>query len=58
MLISGSVQIYRITFEIENGMSSKGHVERSVIRTASWTIKDTKFVDDSELMIAAIGQGK
>ena len=50
--------IYRITTEIENGMSSTKCVERAFIGTASWTIRDVKFIDDDELVLAAVDKGK
>jgi len=52
------VRIYRISIEVVNGMSSTRHVEHAFIRTAGYEIKDVKFIDDGELVLAACGQGK
>ena len=41
-----------MTLGIENGMSSTRTVEHAFIDTATWTVRDVKFVDDEELMIA------
>jgi hypothetical protein len=38
-------------------MSSTRHVEHATIRTAGYEIKDMKFVDDEELVIAACDEG-
>lgn len=46
------VRIYRILLAIKNGMSSTKSVEGAVIKTAGWQVKDVKFVDDDELMLA------
>ncbi|KAL6720420.1 hypothetical protein ACLMJK_002342 [Lecanora helva] len=43
-------------FEIENGMSSTKTVDQSRIDTGNWTVKDIKFIDDKELVIAAVDQ--
>ncbi|KAK3168298.1 hypothetical protein OEA41_004745 [Lepraria neglecta] len=47
------VHVYRITFEIENGMSSTKGVKVASIRTAALEVRDVKFIDDDELMLAA-----
>ena len=46
------VRIYKILLEIKNGMSSTKSVEGAVIKTAGWDVRDVKFVDDYELMLA------
>ena len=38
--------------EIKNGISSTKSVEGAVIKTAGWEVRDVKFVDDNELMLA------
>lgn len=58
LLILILVCIYRISIEVVNGMSSTRHVERASIRTTGYDIKDVKFVDDEELVLAACDQGK
>ncbi len=58
MLITRPVRVYRITIEIENGMSSTKRVEYAFIGTSRWAIKDVKFVDDDELVIAASDRGQ
>ena len=39
-------------------MSSTKDVERAFIRSGSWAVKDIKFADDDDLIIAASGQSK
>ena len=46
------VRIYKILLEIKNGMSSTKSVEAVVIETAGWEVRDVKFVDDDDLMLA------
>ena len=46
------VRIYRIVLGIKNGMSSTNSVEVAVIKTAGWEVKDVKFVDDDEMVLA------
>ena len=46
------VHIYKILLEIKNGISSTQSVEGAVIKTAGWEVRDVKFVDDNELMLA------
>ena len=58
VLIEISVQIYRITIQIENGMSSTKCVEHAFIGTAGLEIKDAKFIDDDEVVIAAVNESK
>lgn len=58
MLIPMSVCIYKITIDIENGMSSTRCVECTFIRASGWVLKDIKFIDDDELVIAALDQSK
>lgn len=52
------VCIYRIVLQVENGMSSTGNVEIAFIRTTGWNIRDAKFVDDEELVLAVSDNGK
>lgn len=52
------VRIYRILLRIKNGMSSTKSVEGAVIKTAGWEIRDVKFVDDDELMLAVSAKCK
>ena len=52
------VRIFRIVLEIENGMSSTKSVEVAVIKTAGWEVKDVKFVDDDEIMLAVSAKCK
>ena len=47
-----SVWIYRVTMQIENGMSSTKAVERAALRTEDWLVKDLKFVDDEDVILA------
>ena len=46
------MHIYKIPLEIKNGISSTKSVEDAVIKTAGWEVRDVKFVDDNELMLA------
>ena len=46
------MRIYKILLEIKNGISSTKSVECAVIKTAGWQVRDVKFVDDNELMLA------
>ena len=53
-----SVTLYRVTFEIENGMSSTRNVEYAIFRMADWHIKDAKFVDDDDLILVTSQTGE
>ena len=46
------VRIYKILLEIKNGISSTKSVEGAVIKTIGWEVRDVKFIDDNELMLA------
>ena len=46
------MHIYKILLEIKNGISSTKSVEGAVIKTAGWEVRDVKFVDDKELVLA------
>ena len=46
------MRIYKILLDIKNGISSTKSVEGAVIKTAGWQVRDVKFVDDNELMLA------
>ena len=46
------VRIYKILLAIKNGMSSTRSVEGAVIKTAGWQVRDVKFVDDDEMILA------
>jgi len=52
------VCIYKIVLEVQNGMSSIKSVEIAYIRTAGFNIRDAKFVDDEELVLAVTDDGK
>lgn len=39
-------------------MSFTKYIEDAFIRTAGWTIRDVKFADDDDLLVAASDQGK
>ena len=52
------VRIYRILLEIENGMSSTKEVEYASIEMTGWNLKDAKFVDDEECMLAMANESK
>ncbi|KAL9064521.1 MAG: hypothetical protein Q9161_008828 [Pseudevernia consocians] len=52
------VRIYRIVLGVKNGMSSTKSVEGAVIKTAGWEVRDVKFVDDDELMLAVSAKCK
>lgn len=46
------VRIYRNALEIKNGVSSTKTMKGAVIETAGWEVKDVKFIDDEELLLA------
>ncbi|KAM0799702.1 anaphase-promoting complex, cyclosome, subunit 4-domain-containing protein [Usnea florida] len=46
------VRIYRTALEIKNGVSSTKTMKGAVIETAGWEVKDVKFIDDGELLLA------
>lgn len=50
------VRIYKILLGIKNGMSSTKSVECAVVKTAGWEVRDVKFVDDDELLLAVSAQ--
>lgn len=52
------MRIYRVVLEIKNGMSSTKSVEGAEIKTAGWEVRDVKFVDDDELVLAVSAQCK
>ena len=52
------MRIYRIVLGVKNGISSAKSVEGAVIKTAGWDVKDVKFVDDDELMLAVSAKCK
>ena len=43
---------------IQNGMSSTKSVGGAVIKTAGWEVRDVKFVDDKELVLAVSAKCK
>ena len=49
---SRPVRIYRTALEIKNGVSSTKTMKGAVIETAGWEVKDVKFIDDGELLLA------
>lgn len=52
------MRIYKILLGIKNGMSSTKSVECAVVKTAGWEVRDVKFVDDDELLLAVSAQSK
>ena len=52
------MRIYRLVLEIRNGMSSTKSVECAVIETAGWEVRDVKFIDDDELVLAVSANRK
>ena len=52
------VRVYRIVLEIENGMSTTTSVEAASVRLAGLDVKDVKFVDDDEFVIATSDESK
>lgn len=46
------VRIYKISFQIEKGMSAVKGLEYASLRTNGWDVKDIKFVDDENVMLA------
>ena len=46
------VQVYRIVFRIQSGMSMTEDIECASLRSSGWNIKDVKFVDDKDVMLA------
>lgn len=47
-----NVQVYKITFVNENGMSKTQLLESASIGISGWSLDDIKFIDDDELMLA------
>ena len=52
------MRIYRIVLEIENGMSTTTSVEIASVRLAGFDVKDAKFVDDDEFVLATSDESK
>lgn len=52
------MHIYRLVLEIKNGMSTTKSVERATIKTAGWEVRDVKFIDDEELVLAVSAKRK
>lgn len=46
------VQIYRIVFRIDNGMSTIENTECASLRLGGWDLMDIKFVDDKDMILA------
>ena len=58
MLTQPLVRVYRIVLEIENGMSTTRSVEIASVRLAGFDIKDVKFIDDDEFVLATSDESK
>ena len=58
MLTRTLVRVYKVLLEIENGMSTTTSVETASIRLAGFEVKDVKFVDDDEFMLATSDECK
>ena len=58
MLTRMLVRVYRIVLEIENGMSTTTRVEAASVRLAGLDVKDVKFVDDDEFVLATSDESK
>lgn len=54
-LIQTVVNLFRIRFVVENGMSSTTSVASRRIPVATAAIRDLKFIDDRSLMLAFVG---
>lgn len=52
------MRVYRIVLEIENGMSTTTRVEIASVRLAGFDVKDVKFVDDDEFVLATADESK
>ena len=52
------MRVYRIVLEIENGMSTTTSVEIASVRLADFDVKDVKFVDDDEFVLATSDESK
>ena len=46
------VQIYRIAFRNEHGMSTTKGIKCASIRTDGWIVNDIKFIDDEDIILA------
>ncbi len=53
-LIHTVVNLFRITFSVENGMSSTTSVASGRIPVATGAVRDLKFMDDWSLMLAFV----
>lgn len=58
MLTRILVRVYRIVLEIENGMSTTTSVEIASVRLAGFDVKDVKFIDDDEFVLATSDECK
>lgn len=58
MLTRALVRVYRIVLEIENGMSTTTSVEIASVRLTGFDVKDVKFVDDDEFVLATSNESK
>ena len=52
MLGKSVVEIHRIAFHSENGMSTTQGIECASMRTHGWSVNDIKFIDDEDIMLA------
>ncbi len=50
--------MYRVVFNLSNGISSKLVVERSSIDSGGGSIKDARFVGDQRIMLICCSDGK
>ena len=46
------VQLYRIIFRSEHGMSTTKSIEGATVQTDGWTVNDIKFIDDEDVFMA------
>lgn len=53
-LIHTVVNLFRVTFSVENGVSSTTSVASSRIPVAPGAVRDLKFIDDWSLMLAFV----
>ena len=58
MLTRTLVRVYKIVLEIENGMSTTTSVEIASVRLAGFEVKDVKFIDDDEIVLATSDECK
>lgn len=50
--------MFRVDFKIENGLSTSESTKSAQIRLEGWRLRDLRFADDTELVLAVSNKCK